>query len=175
MKWLDRIGPYELICCETLNQATRWRAVERFFALISRLGDGVLWYTIMALLPFWFGEKGLMASAHMLSTAVLGLALYRVLKHRSARPRPYRRNPNIVLGGRCLDEYSFPSGHTLHACNFTLVLSAYFPAAFVPLMLFTLLTMMSRVVLGLHYPSDVTAGALIGSGIALLSLSLLGV
>jgi undecaprenyl-diphosphatase len=71
-----------------------------------------------------------------------------------------------------LDEYSFPSGHTLHAVAFTLIAVYYYPALAALLLPFTLLVAASRVVLGLHYPSDVLASIVIGSAIASLSLVL---
>ncbi|HYR36596.1 MAG TPA: phosphatase PAP2 family protein, partial [Burkholderiales bacterium] len=71
-----------------------------------------------------------------------------------------------------LDAFSFPSGHTLHAVAFTLVALNYYPALAPTLVAFTLLTAGSRVVLGLHYPSDVLAGAALGAGIAAASFCL---
>jgi undecaprenyl-diphosphatase len=68
--------------------------------------------------------------------------------------------------------YSFPSGHTLHAVAFTLVALAYWPWLAPLLVPFTLLTAASRVALGLHYPSDVLAGASLGAGIAAASLAI---
>lgn len=59
------------------------------------------------------------------------------------RPRPFSRNDDIVIGTAPLDQYSFPSGHTLHAFSF-----------------------------GLHYPTDVLAGAMLGTLLATISLSL---
>jgi len=71
-----------------------------------------------------------------------------------------------------LDAYSFPSGHTLHAVAFTIVaLSAWPWLAPLPVP-FTLLTAASRIALGLHYPSDVLAGAALGAAIAAASLAL---
>jgi undecaprenyl-diphosphatase len=69
-----------------------------------------------------------------------------------------------------LDEFSFPSGHTLHAVSFTLVALAYFPVLAPVLVPFTVLVALSRVVLGLHYPSDVLAATVIGCGLAGLSI-----
>lgn len=79
--------------------------------------------------------------------------------------------PDIVASGKALDRFSFPSGHTLHAVAFSCVALAYYPALAPLLLPFTGLVAMSRPVLGLHYPSDVLAGALIGLLIAGASLS----
>jgi undecaprenyl-diphosphatase len=76
---------------------------------------------------------------------------------------------SIAAGAPVLDTFSFPSGHTLHAVAFTLVACSYYPGLTAVLMPFTLLTAASRVVLGLHYPSDVLAGAAIGAAVALAS------
>jgi undecaprenyl-diphosphatase len=76
---------------------------------------------------------------------------------------------DIWLTGTPLDKFSFPSGHTLHAVVFGLVAINYFPQLSVIVVPFTAMVGLSRVVLGLHYPSDVLAGALIGTLIASLS------
>src|ERR1035438_6767906 len=71
-----------------------------------------------------------------------------------------------------VNAFSFPSGHTLHAMAFTVVAVSDFPALASLLVPFTLLVALSRVVLGLHYPSDVLAGAAIGAGVAQAVLAL---
>jgi undecaprenyl-diphosphatase len=71
-----------------------------------------------------------------------------------------------------LDKFSFPSGHTLHAVAFTTLAWHYHPLLGMALMPFTCVVALSRIVLGLHYPSDVLAGALIGFGGSLTSLAL---
>jgi undecaprenyl-diphosphatase len=76
---------------------------------------------------------------------------------------------DIWLTGRPLDRFSFPSGHTLHAVVFTTVLGFYFPSLMLAVLPFTFLVAVSRVILGLHYPSDVIVGAVIGYGLAQLS------
>ena len=69
-----------------------------------------------------------------------------------------------------LDEFSFPSGHTLHAVSFSLIAIAYYSWMLWPLLLFTVLVAMSRVILGLHYPSDVLVAT--GLGVLLAEVSL---
>jgi undecaprenyl-diphosphatase len=71
-----------------------------------------------------------------------------------------------------LDKFSFPSGHTLHAVLFSVIALNYYPQLSVILLPFTFMVGLSRVVLGLHYPSDVVAGAMLGSAVAGLSFLL---
>jgi undecaprenyl-diphosphatase len=76
---------------------------------------------------------------------------------------------DIWLTGIPLDRFSFPSGHTLHAAAFTTVALAYYPMLAWLLVPFAVLVAMSRVILGLHYPSDVFARAAIGLSLAAIS------
>lgn len=153
--------------------ANRWgarRAVGVFFGAISRLGDGVFWYALMLVFAALGGMRGVQAALHMLATGTVALALYRGLKRWTRRPRPFRACDGVVAHVPPLDEFSFPSGHTLHAVSFSLVALAYFPTLAPLLLPFTALVAASRVVLGLHYPSDVLAATIIGIGLGSLSL-----
>jgi undecaprenyl-diphosphatase len=78
----------------------------------------------------------------------------------------------VLPGTAPLDRYSFPSGHTLHAICMTLIATSHFPELGWLLWPFTLLVPGSRPVLGLHYPSDVAAGALLGALLAMVSQAL---
>ena len=82
------------------------------------------------------------------------------------RQRPYLLHGGITLGTAPLDRCSFPSGHTLHAVAFTVVALAYYPQLAWLLIPFASFVAVSRVILGLHYPSDVVAGAVIGALLA---------
>ena len=109
----------------------------------------------------------------MAVVGAVALLLYRRLKRWTKRPRPYAADPRIKPWAAPLDEFSFPSGHTLHAVSFTMVAIAWYPALAVVLLPFTLSVALSRVVLGMHYPSDVLAATAIGATLASLSLWLL--
>jgi undecaprenyl-diphosphatase len=144
--------------------------VRQAFAVVSRLGDGVFWYALMALLPLLYGRAGLHVSLQMIGVGAVGLGLYKWLKSRLVRERPCVSLLGIVQGTVPLDRYSFPSGHTLHAVGFATLVSVQFPALAWLCMPFAMLVALSRVVLGLHYPSDVLAGAAIGATLAWLAI-----
>jgi undecaprenyl-diphosphatase len=156
--------------CLRANHWGEWKGLRRFFAIISRLGDGVFWYALMAALVVVDGTDGLAASAHMAATGVIALTLYKLLKRWTRRPRPFASDVRIRAWVAPLDEFSFPSGHTLHAVAFSIVAIAHYPVLAALLIPFTASVALSRVVLGLHYPSDVLAA--LGIGIALAGVSL---
>lgn len=156
--------------CLTANRWGTHRAISTCFAVVSRLGDGVFWYGLMATLALLGGWHGVQAAAHMAATGVAALLLYKLLKRWTRRPRPFRACPGVIARMPPLDEFSFPSGHTLQAVGFTLVALAYYPALAPLLLSFTVLVAISRVVLGLHYPSDVLAACAIGGALGALSL-----
>ena len=170
--YLNRFNQFDSTLCIHVNRSSQYRWVRYLFRLVSRLGDGVFWYSLMLGILLTQGSAGLQPVLHMLLVGLVCMSLYKWLKGKTLRPRPYEVHQDIWLTGRPLDRFSFPSGHTLHAVAFSLVLLSYYPQLYWLAVPFTVLVALSRVVLGLHYPSDVLAGAAIGSLIALLSLSL---
>lgn len=138
----------------------------------SWLGDGVLWYGLIIALALIGGTEGRDVAAHMMLAALLNLAVYLWLKRRIGRARPYVNCPGIRLGGRALDQFSFPSGHALHATTFSMLLIRAYPESAIVLVPLCLLIAWSRIALGLHYPSDVAAGALMGALTGSLLLAL---
>lgn len=175
MKRLHQLNAHEIPLCLLFNRINHLRPVSLFFALISRLGDGVFWYVLMLLLPVFYGLEAIQVSLHMAIVSVIGLGLYKWLKLSTVRVRPYRFNENILQNVAALDQFSFPSGHTLHAVSFSAVLLSYYPEWAILVVPFAALVALSRVILGLHYPSDVLIGALLGLGLAQGSIALVSV
>ena len=158
--------------CLRANRVCERSGLLRYFAAVSRLGDGVFWYLLMGALIVFDGMAGLRASLHLAATGVIALTLYKLLKRWTRRPRPFASDRRIFALVRPLDEFSFPSGHTLHAVAFTAVALSHYPALGWLLLPFTASVALSRVVLGLHYPSDVLAATAIGGLLAALSIRL---
>lgn len=169
---LRSLRNWDLRACERLNRAARHRVPLAFFRAVSWLGDGLFWYSLMLGLLLAHGADAGLAVLHMVAAGLACTLIYRALKKGTLRPRPYEVHAHIAAGAVPLDRFSFPSGHTLHAVAFSIVACAYFPYLAPVLAAATALTALSRVVLGLHYPSDVIAGAGLGAAIALASLNL---
>lgn len=163
---IRRLLEWDAEWCRRCSRLQRREPLTALLRTVSRLGNGVFWYALIAVLPLVYGMPGLRASLHMLLVGGACLLVYRWLKRRTARPRPAGVVKGVWPAADILDEFSFPSGHTLHAVGFTLVALAHFPHLAALLIPFSLLVALSRPALGLHYPSDVLAGALLGAGIA---------
>ena len=169
LHWRQRLASGDQVWC---LRANRWGegGCRGYFAAVSRLGDGMFWYALMAGLIGLDGVAGLRASLHLVATGIVALTLYTLLKRWARRPRPFASDQRIRAWVAPLDEFSFPSGHTLHAVALSLVAMAHYPMLALLLAPVTASVAASRVVLGLHYPSDVLAATAIGSALAGLSL-----
>ena len=146
--------------------------IARLSRWTSRLGDGT-GYLLAGLLLFWFepasGTDFLQAGLIAFSIEV---PLFLVLKQLIKRDRPCDYLCGVTPAIRPADRFSFPSGHSAAAFAFASVLSIYYPdwseAAFTVAGLIGL----SRVLLGVHYPTDILAGALLGISSAMLGYQL---
>ena len=169
---LQQISRWDAELCAFCNRRSRNFTVRNLFRIVSRLGDGVFWYTLMIVLLLEDGAAALPAVLHMIAVGLLGTAIYKFIKGKTLRPRPYNVYPAIVCAGKTLDQFSFPSGHTIHAVAFSIVAVSWYPALLWLVTPFSVLVALSRPILGLHYPSDVLAGAALGAAIAGISLTL---
>ena len=159
---MDRLVALDLAACRVLQHRTgEW--TQAAFAVVSRLGDGWLWGAVALALALAGGRDALPTILGMVVAPAAGLPLYVLLKRWMARPRPCAtEGSGLQPLVPALDCFSFPSGHTLHAVAFTVVVLGHYPGLAWLLVPFTALVALSRVVLGLHYPSDVLAGAALG-------------
>ena len=120
------------------------------------------------------GDKNMRENAAFVaSSTAISYGITLLLKHIVKRPRPFIQNIDIVPVYRA-SSTSFPSGHASTTIGTATALSMAYPKWYViaPSFLWAGATSYSRMYLGVHYPSDVTAGALIGAGSA-LSMSFL--
>ena len=169
---ISRLQELELGLCLRLSQAQRLRSALYFFRAVSKAGDGLLWFALAGLLPLLAGAAALPTVRRMATVGIAAALVSKALKMLTGRSRPFRAHTGVLLGAAPLDRYSFPSGHTLHAVAFSIVVLATYGRLAWLLVPFTLAVALSRVVLGLHYPTDVAAGAAVGALLAFVTLAL---
>ena len=168
---IDYFDDLEFNACRRINSLSRWRAVRGFFSAVSRLGDYPAWVGFGLVIALQQGANTSVFVVQTLATAGIGILVYKLLKKRLVRERPYITHAAIECGTTPLDRYSFPSGHTLHAVSLTTLYGSYEPTMLLIMVPFALLVAASRVILGLHYPSDVLFGGVIGATIATTSIA----
>ena len=163
---MNKIQQWDLQVCRVCLLHGYNRQQARVSRLISRTGDGPL-YAVLAALLWWQGE----AERELVRLALLAFAielpLYLLLKNSLKRQRPIGLPVFITPS----DRYSLPSGHTAAAFLMATILAIGFPL-WAPLLFgWAALVGASRLLLGVHYLSDLVAGALLGGGCAVLALS----
>lgn len=118
-------------------------------------------------------NQQLLQDAVYIGSSVLEAAtLTYALKYAAGRERPYEKYPNLIHPYSQEDSPSFPSGHTASAFSLATSLSIRYPKWYViaPSMLWATGVGCSRLTEGVHYPSDVMAGAVIGAGCAVINI-----
>jgi undecaprenyl-diphosphatase len=96
-------------------------------------------------------------------SGMAGLVLFKAAKLLLRRPRPFERHAHVVAHAHPPDVFSFPSGHALHAGALGAIVALAHPTLWLLGVAWALAMSVSRVVLGLHYPSDVAAGVVLGA------------
>jgi undecaprenyl-diphosphatase len=141
-------------------QAPRW--VQFLMLSATRAGDGWFWGALaFAILILGDARRFAAIAAGCLASGT-GLAIYLILKKATGRKRPCLVEPHNWAQILPPDQYSFPSGHTIAAFSIATVVGLFYPPLFPALLAYALLIAISRIVLGMHFLSDVVAGAALG-------------
>jgi len=110
-----------------------------------------------------FGKNNVRLSAIEALTALVSSHLFvQLLKRTITRPRPYMVLSDTNTFNYLLKDYSFPSGHATASFSMAVTFSIFFPSIAFILISLAALVGISRIYMGLHYPSDVLIGSTIG-------------
>ena len=167
-----RFDQLEFRLCAYVNNYSRKLHIRAFFRMISRLGDGVFWYLLILSLPLFNGAKGFSQMFFVALVSLVSVGIYKVLKAKLIRERPYISFGTIIAHTQALDKYSFPSGHSMNAACLAILLGSCEALLAEVVAIFAVLVAMSRVILGMHYPSDVVVGLLLGCCVAYTGLAI---
>jgi undecaprenyl-diphosphatase len=158
-----------------MKRVHRWRAprwLRRWTVLVTRMGDGWLWYALGLIILFFGGQQRFLAVGSGLAASLAGIFVFRQLKLISKRPRPYQVEPHCWSMVTTRDRFSFPSGHSMTAFSIMVSVGHFYPDLQLVLLALALSIAASRIILGMHYLTDVVAGAAIGIGLGVVALCL---
>ncbi len=171
MKILEIVHKHDVFTFAWVLAHTKKQAMIRIAKFISKTADGHL-YVVAALLTLVFQAFDLFLL--LITTFSIERSLYTIFKKGFKRNRP----ANILSNYQSLvtpnDEFSFPSGHTSASFMMTTIISVLMPALLPVFLVWVIGVGSSRVILGVHFPTDILAGAVLGTSVAFLSLNLIG-
>jgi undecaprenyl-diphosphatase len=157
-----------------LNQwpAPKW--IRKWMVLATRAGDGWLWIALAFVLLLAGGSRRFDALGAAFASLAAGQLLFLVLKQCIGRERPCATEQHCWARLLPPDRFSFPSGHTITAFAVAVPIGLYYTSLLPGLIFCAMSIASSRVLLGLHYLSDVLAGIVIGCAVGIGAFSLLG-
>src|ERR1700744_3300905 len=155
-----------------MHRVNRWPAprwIRVWMLCATRGGDGWLWYAMGLMILLFGGEPRFLAVGSGAVAAGTGIVVFLKLKKVTGRRRPCAIEPHCWATLLPPDQFSFPSGHTITAFSVAVTLSLYYPDLAPGLLFCALSVAASRILLGMHFLSDVLAGAAIGALLAYFS------
>ena len=146
-----------------LQESVRNPVLNRMMIFITSLGDGgIIWIvaTLVLLIPKKTRKVGLMSAAALLGSLIIN---NHIIKNLVQRPRPFVTFTDIQILIPTPSEFSFPSGHTASSFAAAAVFYRFLPKQLgIPAVVLAGLIGFSRLYVGVHYPTDVLAGMLMG-------------
>lgn len=160
-----------------MRKVNKWPApkwVRRSAIVATRAGDGWLWYVCGLIVLLLGGPERFAAIAAAGSAAITGIGIFVSLKSLSGRKRPCEFEPHCWAQLLPPDRFSFPSGHTITAFAVAVTLGAFYPVFLGALLFCALAIAASRILLGMHFLSDVLVGMLAGTGLGVSAFEIFG-
>ncbi len=148
-----------------MHRLQRWRAprwVRLWMICATRGGDGWVWYAQGLAILLFGGPSRFVAAGSASVASALGILVFLRLKKLIGRKRPVALEPHCWATLLPPDQFSFPSGHTITAFAVSIPLMLFYPHLTALLLFCAISIALSRVVLGMHFLSDVLAGCAIG-------------
>lgn len=159
---LERMTAYDIRALHWMLTHPEAARLARGARWTSRLGDGPLYAVLGMVLLLADGGRGATFFSHALAVFALELPLYGLLKNLIRRPRPSDAGESLHAFIQPSDRFSFPSGHTAAAFVMASLVLIHYPAWMLPALVLAPAIGLSRVMLGVHYPTDILAGAVLG-------------
>lgn len=168
--WIHKMSQFDQRSFSWLNRRLQRWCSHQLVRWVSRSGDGYSYAIIAVAVASFHGRDSIPLITALLIGFAVEVPLFSLIKRVLKRPRPYQKDPHFRAIILAHDQFSFPSGHTTAAFLFAGVMSSFFPGWSWLLYSWAAAVGASRVLLGVHYPGDIFAGAGLGLGISWFAL-----
>ncbi|EOC99568.1 phosphatase PAP2 family protein [Caldisalinibacter kiritimatiensis] len=146
-----------------INDRIKCGLLDNIMPLITRLGGPIFSVLLPVILITMTKNDTRMVGLESLTSLSASHLVVQILKRTIARLRPYDILEKINTFNIYLKDYSFPSGHTTASFSLAVSLALNYSTLMIPLIVIAGMVGISRIYLGVHYPSDVAVGAIIGT------------
>jgi len=158
----SNVTQFDTLLCMRIFSLNGRRILDYFMFSLSRMGDGYAYAAIGIILLFFFPDIRFQILPAALVAFAVEIPVFKILKEKTKRDRPFVKIPGINFLIKPPDKFSFPSGHTAAAFLMATILGAFFPMLAVLFYALAALIGFSRIYNGLHFPTDVLAGVILG-------------
>ena len=160
---------------QLMVRVNHWRPpkwLRLWMLAATRGGDGGLWFALALAVVLYGGPERFHALLSASLAAGVGVAMFLELKRAFRRKRPCALEPHCWAELLPPDQFSFPSGHTITAFAVAVSLAGFYPELFPGLLFCAISIAASRVLLGMHFLSDVLAGAALGASLGAIATAM---
>lgn len=172
---LNKIYKQDVAILKAVNTSLNCRALDIIMPIITYLGS-TIFSILFTLISIFHSDR----TIHLLGlktciTLMISSFISKLIKESVNRIRPFLKIKNLNIKKIGIDEYSFPSGHTCAAFSIAVTVSLFFPNITITAIALASCVGVSRMYLGVHYPTDVLAGTFLGSITSFLVFHLIAI
>ncbi len=156
-----------------MRRLHRWRApraIRILMLIMSRLGNGWLWYSLGIFILICGGQNRYRAFFAGALAALVAILIFQRVKPLSRRRRPCEIEPHCWAVISPPDRFSFPSGHAMTSFAIAVAVGCFYPQCQPCLLAVAALIAVSRIIVGMHFLTDIIVGASMGALIGYLSV-----
>jgi len=160
---LQKIQRRDITILKVVNTSMNCRLLDFIMTPITYLGSTI--FSILFCLTALFHPNETITALGLKTCITLSIStlISRFIKTYVSRVRPFIKLNNLNIKKIGIDAHSFPSGHTTAAFSIATTTSLFYPNISIIIILLASCVGISRMYLGVHYPTDVLAGTFLGT------------